>query len=130
MREVKFRAFCKKDKEMYYNIQKGITFSDESHYRFENFLKKQADDYHEYEVMQYTGLKDKNGKRIYEGDVVVSTKGEFQVSGVVKYNTPSFEVVDDNDKWIEILQKNIEVIGNIYEHASLLKHQGKIIEKI
>ena len=37
MREIKFRAWDKKDKVMYYGVEKGIDFDDRSHYEFKNF---------------------------------------------------------------------------------------------
>lgn len=88
-------------------------------------------------VMQFTGLKDKNGKEIYEGDYV--TCNEFTIingvliksEGEIVYcdNVASFGVqVMDEEKegssctWsIEHFHGGFEVIGNIYENPELLK---------
>ena len=76
-------------------------------------------------LMQCTGLKDKNGKLIYEGDIVKI----FHVSGTMqgKY---FFDVIEWNDLRCRFETKNYgiindddvyEVIGNIYENPELLK---------
>lgn len=68
-KEIKFRAWCEKDQMMYMNIQNGIQFEDGSKYTFDKFLTTGSDDYHQWRVMQFTGLKDKDNKDIYEGDI-------------------------------------------------------------
>ncbi len=69
--------------------------------------------------MQYTGLKDKNGKEIYEGDVL---SGRY----IVEYKNDCFVVQEHTNDWSSVhyvLHHNpeMEVIGNIYENPELLK---------
>jgi len=85
-------------------------------------------------VSQFTGLTDKNGKEIYEGDVVqkdVFPYGESAPNGKVVFTSNKFqcEVViigEDQDDWYDYDGNNfywdeLEVIGNIYENPELLK---------
>lgn len=75
-------------------------------------------------LMQSTGLKDKNGKLIYEGDIVkINDYGKpievrFYCLGFELYRSPDNLVGYHNDKYFP---ESIEVIGNIYENAELLE---------
>lgn len=83
-------------------------------------------------VMQYTGLKDKNGKEIYEGDVVrykayntQSDEWEMEMT-VVKYIINGYTPfkwehdMSDDDDYYTIKYKDYEVVGNIYENPEFI----------
>lgn len=73
-------------------------------------------------VGQYTGLTDKNGMKIFEGDICKhrsNYSGEFIIS-VVTYTDGCFLAVADNNSGFN-LSDNLEVIGNIHDNLELLK---------
>lgn len=77
-------------------------------------------------VGQYTGLTDKNGKKIFEGDIVKFSHPAFNKSriGVISYemNETGFVLRYKGDySWIAYTNEFYEVIGNIYDNPELLE---------
>ena len=120
-RELKFRAWDKKQKKMLYGVSIGtIKVWDENAPLISHEFSYSEDCI----IEQYTGLKDKNGKKIYEGDIVefgLAGRGE---RGYVAYadEYASFEVYSKRDFIFGCLFGHAgTVIGNIHENPELLE---------
>ena len=70
--------------------------------------------------MQYTGLKDKNGREIFEGDVIKWGEGEEGEVRWIGLNA-AFNVMMFSGGWLLFVPPVCEVIGNIYENPELVK---------
>ena len=118
MREIKFRAWDKLNKEMF-NVE-SINFQERRVYKDTVSYRK----FNDIELMEYTELKDKNEKEIYEGDILFDRFGEIYYKVIFKngsfraefegdFDEYSFDLIDVNLQWCE-------VVGNIYENPELL----------
>jgi len=140
MREIKFRAWDKENKKMlvsedeenYLSIYLDGTFDSLGNMLdISDSRRRQRSE--ELELMQFTGLKDKNGKEIYEGDIVdvkywgigsiifmdkAMINPEYGFCKVL----PAFLIKKDNKNSTFLYKdKDLKVIGNIYENPKLME---------
>ena len=143
-REIKFRAWDKKDKKIFDVEVFDLNCGDVSKVCILRDEKRTKKNYwyapKEVVLMQYTGLKDKNGKEIYEGDIVIqeiwngadnidgeSVTDEFE--GIIIYDRNGYgiqtEICDGKRTEVPIYEIDefvtTEIIGNIYENKNLIK---------
>ncbi|NOQ31823.1 MAG: hypothetical protein GQ570_11935 [Helicobacteraceae bacterium] len=124
-REIKFRAYNKKTKKMVdaERLKAMSVFALEEKLSIDDFIVLPNSE--DYPLMQYTRLKDKNGKEIFEGDIVKGSAYEKEIyTGVVEFYDASFIMKIDGSKGYYRLNKmtfqTLEVIGNLYENKELL----------
>lgn len=119
MKEIKFRAWDKEVNHMYYNSghvsidMKGHCFNLQTGVQLEPLL--------------FTGLRDKNGKKIYEGDIVEFINHRYYHGNYeVRFCNGSFDVHSENENgnpntdYLYDYHNDYKVVGNIYENLELL----------
>lgn len=133
MREIKFRAWDKKAKK--FIPTRNIVWNDNGLVGINmGFSRKEKRFIGNIKIMQYTGLKDKNGKDIYEGDLIKDDEGEIEevkppeifecdAFKVYGYKFCSGHFIDARgEKTLErFYSHQPEIIGNIYENPDLIK---------
>ena len=127
MRSIKFRAWVNIliDPFMTYQVD-DIDFQDKRVFCDNSLMFDMPEDAI---LMQFTGLFDKNGKEIYEGDIgkvlkknYEYKKPDYPISTIV-FEDASFWIKPSKENWTWLVMRNrqVEIIGNIYENPELLK---------
>ena len=119
MREIKFRAWDKLNKDMF-NVE-SINFQERRVYKDTVSYRK----FEDIDLMQYTGLKDEYGDEIYEGDIVTLHNSKYKVI----FNTKEARFIL-NDVFFEMdipftnnNNERMEIVGNIYENSELMEDE-------
>lgn len=134
MREIKFRAWDKIDKKMFSPACATVASLNDPERLVENDYAQYMHERKNVEIMQYTGIKDKHGQEIYEGDIlgpfkcISGSQKTLKVAWIEK--SVSFGLLDtlgiyplpfqtlNNDKKFDYTF-DYPVIGNIYENPEL-----------
>ena len=131
----KYRAWDKARNEMNYKVMVGNCDTDDENWTCPIIWIEEKKDwlhFDDYEcIMQSTGLLDKNGKEIFEGDIV-QFEDCYEVSdflyintGIIEWCQGGFHVTNRNSVEMEDLLDgeilDVTIIGNIYENPELLE---------
>lgn len=123
MREIKFRAWDDYNKVMKLFTLKQLV--DEDIFNYITEFEAVQSGFDNWKWMQFTGLKDKNGKEISEGDII---KSDYGFTYKVIWSTGSFKLrgtgrTKSTSTWSINHVDSLSIIGNIYENPELLNSQ-------
>lgn len=134
MREIKFRAWDKNDKRIFidpqmidfYNKKIGYMQYQTEYMPDTSYSIPVGFEEFEYsELMEWTGLYDKNGEDIYEGDILFESFGEKYYKVVFENGSFRAEFEGDFEEHsfdlIDVVAQGCEVVGNIYENPELIE---------
>ena len=138
MREIKFKAYHSEYgvggviSMSFYEKTRDINSDTECYAYYPKMNDSLLTSYNDVELMQYTGLKDKNGAEIYEGDIVLFDSreclvtfkdGNFGVKQLMRVNLYTDEMREYQEPLWNLVVDGCEVIGNIYENPELLERK-------
>lgn len=120
MREIKFRAWDKMNgflRQQHMIEEPSISQADIKNRRTINDIFKDDD----FIFMQYTGLKDKNGVEIYEGDICIAYQRYGKCTVKIIWEGNGFYTEDRSGYFYRIGEWALEIVGNIYDNPELLE---------
>lgn len=127
MENIEFRVWDKKNKRYLSKVDNPVVVYDtgETAVRVGNPCGGEVELLYSgnYEIELFTGLFDKNGQKIYVGDII-DYNDDGECIGYVVYNAPSFEIMEEDGLicWLKG-GPHQRVIGNIHENLKLLKEE-------